>query len=267
VQESFDFVADDIAFVRHALADHFGSLAPFRRRAPIWQLIRSMLGARTYDAIAESALRRLMGRWPHPAGIAEADPAELLRLIETVTYAEDKARHLVATMHWLGRECPDYDLGFLATLPVCEALDWLERFPGVGPKVAAATLNASTLARPVFIVDSHVHRILLRFGFIGPNATAGQGRAAVSAAGLDAEELLDLFVRMKKLGQQVCKASAACTACPLTTRCARTIGLGRPPLGSAFVPFNSSRVAPTVASSPGSRVAERWASHPTTRRT
>lgn len=73
-----------------------------------------------------------------------------------------------------------------------DALDWLERFPGIGPKVAAATLNASTLAMPVFIVDSHMHRILLRFGFIGPRATAEQGRDAVTAALPDADALLEL---------------------------------------------------------------------------
>lgn len=132
------------------------------------------------------------------------------------------------------------------------ALDWLERFPGVGPKVAAATLNASTLAMRVFIVDSHVHRILLRFGFIGPNATAEQGRDAVTAAGLDAAELLDLFVWMKKLGQQVCQSSGpACAECPLTSRCARRIGLGRPPAARAFAPFKSRSIAPRVAPFPG----------------
>ena len=58
---------------------------------------------------------------------------------------------------------------------------------------------------------------------------------------------LDLFVRMKKLGQQVCGSSApACSDCPLAGRCARRTGLGRPAASKAFVPFNSALDAPTV---------------------
>jgi endonuclease-3 len=252
VQVSFDFSADDLAFMRDALAAHFGRLEPFKRRAPIWQLIRSMIGARTYDDVTEPALERLMWRWPDPAAIAAADAEEVLSHIGEVTFAEGKARYLIATLQRLGRERPDYDLSFLRAWPVREALDWLERFPGVGAKVAAATLNASTLARPVFIVDSHVHRILLRFGFIGPGASAEHGRDAVTASGLDASALLDLFVRMKRLGQQLCRPSApACRDCPLASRCARRIELGRPPAASAFTPFKSRRIAPRVAPFPG----------------
>ena len=263
MQESFDFAADDLAFICRALTARFGPLAPFRRRTPVWQLIRSMIGARTHDTVTEPALARLMQRWPHPSGIAEADPAEVLQHIEPVTFAVDKARHLVATMRWLSHECPDYDLGFLEGWPVREALDWLERFPGVGPKVAASTLNASTLARPVFIVDCHVHRILLRFGFIGPQATAEQGRDAVTATSLSAEEMLDLFVRLKRLGQRVCRPRAPrCAVCPLAARCQKRTGLGRPPdreLRSiaalspqgANAHFKSGGIAPRVPPFPG----------------
>ena len=114
------------------------------------------------------------------------------------------------------------DATFLSAWPVHQALAWLERLPGVGPKVAAATLNASTLRRRVFIVDTHVHRVLVRFGFIGRNATAEDGRNAVTAAAksLDADELLELFAQMKRLGQTYCRPTRPnCLACPLGSRC------------------------------------------------
>jgi len=141
-----------------------------------------------------------------------------------VTYAEDKARNLVATLQRIGLERPDYDLSFLSSWPVYQALAWLERLPGVGPKVAAATLNASTLRRRIFIVDTHVHRVLVRFGFIGRNATAEDGRNAVTAAAssLDADALLELFAQMKRLGQIFCRAGHPnCSACPLRARCSK----------------------------------------------
>jgi hypothetical protein len=137
---------------------------------------------------------------------------------------------------WIGRERPDYDLSFLRGWTVDAALAWLERFPGVGQKVASATLNASTLGMRVFIVDSHVHRILLRFGLIGPQASARAGRDAVTAAAaeLDADDLLELFALVKRLGQTLCRPFAAdCRSCPLATRCQKKVGLGVPvPAGS-----------------------------------
>lgn len=259
MQESFDFAAgiaaDDLAFMRRSLARFFGRFERLKRRPPIWQLVRSLIGAQTYDRIAEAALKRLMWRWPDPAGIAGADADTVLRYIDDVTHAKAKAEHLVATMRWIGRARPSYDLAFLRQWPVRDALDWLERFPGVGPKVAAATLNASTLGMPVFIVDSHVHRILLRFGFIGPHASAEQGRDAVTAAAgaLDADDLLELFAQMKRLGQTRCRPfRAGCASCPLSERCQKKIDLGVPRLAAAeehSVTGYSSPPAPIVNAS------------------
>lgn len=229
MQESFDFAADDLAFIRSALTRVFGGLAPFTRSDPVWRLVRSLIGCRTYDRVAERALQRLKRRWPHPSILAAASPAEVERVIVDVTYAMDKARNLVATLRRIGLERTDYDLSFLGSWPVHQALTWLERLPGVGPKVAAATLNASTLRRRVFIVDTHVHRVLLRFGFIGRNATAEDGRNAVTAAAqlLDADALLELFAQMKRLGQTYCRPTRPdCVACPLRDRCCQ-IGIDR----------------------------------------
>jgi len=51
--------------------------------------------------------------------------------------------------------------------------------PGVGRKVAAPALNASTLAMPVLIVDSHVLRVFERLGFVARGA--GTQLASVGA--------------------------------------------------------------------------------------
>jgi len=66
MQESFDFAADDLVFIRSALTRAFGALVPFERSDPIWRLVRSLIGCRTYDEIAEPALQRLKRCWPHP---------------------------------------------------------------------------------------------------------------------------------------------------------------------------------------------------------
>jgi len=231
MQESFDFAADDLAYLREALTRMFGQLVDFERRDPVWKMVRSLIGSKTYDKVAEPALERLMERWPHPRDVAAATPLEVLDVIHDVNHAEDKAANLVETLRRIGRERPDYDLTFLRAWSVRDALSWLERFPGVGPKVAAATLNASTLRMRVFIVDSHVHRILLRFGFIGAHASAEQARDSVTGAagGLDADDLLETFAQMKRLGQTLCRPYEwHCRDCPLASRCQKKVWLGVP---------------------------------------
>ncbi|HTU13265.1 MAG TPA: endonuclease III domain-containing protein [Allosphingosinicella sp.] len=208
--------------MRRQLAAHFGRLVGPERYPPIWRLVRSLIGCRTYDAVADAAMARVLGIWPHPGRLAAASPAQVERALGDVTYAGDKASHLVATLGWIGRECRGFDLSFLKDRPVQDALAWLERFPGVGQKVAASTLNASTLRMRVFIVDSHVHRILKRFGFIGSRADPRGGRDAVTAAAgaFDADGLLELFALLKRLGQTFCRFDRpACHACPLAPRC------------------------------------------------
>lgn len=157
-----------------------------------------------------------------------ADRSEVASVISTVTFAEDKAAHLVEALRMIAAERPDFDLGFLAFVPIGEAIAWLERLPGVGRKVAAATLNASTLKRPVFIVDSHVHRVLVRLGFIGTRALPRSASELVTASArtLTADDLLELFAQMKRLGQTICRFDAPdCRACPLA-RCCRTAARG-----------------------------------------
>jgi endonuclease-3 len=74
----------------------------------------------------------------------------------------------------------------------------------------------------VFIVDGHVHRVLTRLGFISERASpaAASEMVTASAAMLHSDDLLELFVQMKLLGQAVCRFEAPdCTICPLAFAC------------------------------------------------
>ena len=225
----FDFDSGEIAEWNARLSRHFGRLIDPPRRAPVGQLVRSMIGGRTRDEVALGAYRRIGHRWPRAADLARADAPAIERVISDVTFADAKARHLPAALAMIGADFPDYALAPLAAAPVEQARALLERYPGVGPKVAAATLNASTLRRPIFIVDSHVHRVMVRLGIISAKATPRFASELVTASGqeLGADGLLELFAQMKRLGQELCRfETPACAACPLAPRC-RTARRGR----------------------------------------
>ncbi|MDF7777857.1 hypothetical protein P1X14_21560 [Sphingomonas sp. AOB5] len=186
------------------------------------QLVKSMISGRTRDAVSLAAYDRLVERYRSPRHVAHAAPREIARCIRDVTFAGDKAEHVVRTLRGIEAEQHDFALDFLGSTPLPEALAWLERFPGVGRKVAASTLNASTLNRPVFIVDSHVLRIFRRLGLV----RAGADAAAVSDAVTDAmpdwtgDDFLHFHVATKRLGQTLCRPDAAdCPRCPLRNVC------------------------------------------------
>lgn len=219
MQAAFAFAAHDIMGWRARLGP---VVLPRRRRSPVGQLVKSLLSARTRDAVSTAAYDRLIARYGAPTALARAAPATVARMICDVTFAEAKAVQLTAALARIAAEDGGFALDHLATRPLAEALGWLERLPGVARKVSASTLNASTLGRPVMIVDTHVLRVLGRLGFVGPAADYRAGSEAVTAAmpGWTGDDFLGLHIAMKRLGQTVCRWDVPeCHACPLAADC------------------------------------------------
>ena len=223
MQARFEFCgAREIERWRASLAPMLTGVELGARRRPIGQLVKSLISGRTRDPVSLAAYRRLGRRYRSAAALAVAEPEAVRETIADVTFPEAKAEWLVAALQRIGRARPDYDLDFLGALPLEDALAWLERLPGVGRKVAAATLNASTLDRPVFIVDSHVLRIMHRLGFVAPTADAAAVSEAVTAAmpGWQGEDFLRFHVAVKRIGQLHCRPELPrCRTCPLRGDC------------------------------------------------
>jgi endonuclease-3 len=215
------FGRSDLEHWRTGLA-RLGTALPPRRRKPVGQLVKSLISGRTRDPVSLAAYHRLRDRFGSARAIAAAPVPLIGETIAEVTFAEAKAKWLASALRRIGRERPDFDLDFLGALPLDDALAWLERLPGVGRKVAASTLNASTLGRPVFIVDSHVLRVLRRLGFVDTNAEALAGSAAVTAAmpHWSGDDFLAFHIAAKRLGQFACHPETpACMRCPLRRDC------------------------------------------------
>lgn len=225
VDELFAFATRDL----DAWQLRLGEVAvPGQRRTPVGQLVKSLISARTRDAVSLAAYRRLSVRYGSADGLAQAEPAAVERLIGDVTFAEAKAAHLVAALRMIEAADGGFALDHLATRPLAEALAWLERLPGVARKVAASTLNASTLGRPVMIVDTHVLRVLQRLGFVRATADYRAASEAVTAAAShwSGDDFLGFHIALKRLGQEVCRWDVpVCGMCPLAEDC--PVGQGR----------------------------------------
>lgn len=181
-----------------------------------------MISARTRDAVSTAAYDRLVARYGGPAALARATAAEVARTIGDVTFAEAKVAQLVAALRRIAAADRGFALAQLAELPLGDALVWLERLPGVARKVSAATLNASTLRRPVMIFDTHVLRALQRLGFVPETADYRAASEAETAAmpAWTGDDFLGFHIALKRLGQTVCRWDAPdCAGCPLVEDC------------------------------------------------
>ncbi|MDT8759994.1 hypothetical protein MZO42_14930 [Sphingomonas psychrotolerans] len=223
MQSQFGFSGrDDIRRWQEALAPIRALAGPLPRRSPIGALVKSMISGRTRDPVSLAAYGRLVAAFGTPGRVLAAGREAVLCCIHDVTHAEDKARYVIGTLGRIAEERKGFDLTFLAMPPLEEALGWLERLPGVGRKVAAATLNGSTLDRPVLIVDGHVLRVLQRLGFVDKHADARVASEAVTAAmpEWNGTAFRDFHVATKALGQSICRFGAPdCSRCPLRGDC------------------------------------------------
>lgn len=223
MQTAFPFgQADHIARIRDGLVAQHGRPAVTQRLEPLDQLVRSLLGSRTRDTVSWPAFERLTGRFPRWDDLAQAALEDIEATIDDVTHADRKARYISRTMRMIRARCGAFDIGFLREWPPDAALAWLMTLPGVGPKVAAATLNLSTLDRRAFVADTHVLRLLKRYGALGEQADAWRAHEMVVAAteGWSPVELVELFWLVKTHGQTVCRFHVPrCRDCPLACDC------------------------------------------------
>lgn len=221
--ELFDFGLEGrITDIRDRLRAAFGDLSYSTTRAPIGALVKSIISGRTRDDASLRAYNRLTALYPDWRDMAAATPEAISAAIGEVTYPEPKARHLLETLNHIGRTHPDFDLAFLRDQPVARVLDWLRTLPGVGPKVAAATVNFSTLEQAAFVMDTHILRVFARLGVLPAGKSPGAAYDLVMSAlqAWTAAQLCELHVLVKHLGQVKCHAGfTECRSCPLTRLC------------------------------------------------
>ena len=183
--------------------------------SPFRILIGCILSLRTKDEVTYPATERLFARAKDPAAMARLRPATIERLIYPAGFYRRKARQILGISRILlaeqGGRVPDSLEGLLA-------------LPGVGRKTANLTVTLG-YGKPGICVDTHVHRISNRLGWVvtrNPDATEAALREVLPRRWwIPVNEIL------VRHGQRVCKPiSPLCSRCPVRADCARS-GVGR----------------------------------------
>lgn len=212
-------LAEKVRTVITLLREEYPSSLRPTERHPTDSLIATILSQHTADRNSTAAFRTLQQRFPTWEEVAAAPLPELAASIRAAGLANIKAQHIQAALRSMQAEYGTMDLSLLRTLPLDEATVVLRNLPGVGPKTAACVLLFSC-GLPALPVDTHVHRIARRLGFIPERASAEAAHDLLKAL-VAAEDTYDFHVKLVQHGRLVCHSQhPRCGHCVLYAHCA-----------------------------------------------
>ncbi len=201
------------------LADRYG--APSKPRLePLEELVLTILSQSTTDRNRDRAWEALRERYPVWDSLRRVPRPELETTIRVAGLATQKATAIQAVLERLHSEVGRPSLDHLADMSDDEGLAYLSSFKGVGVKTAACVL-CFALGRPVLPVDTHVHRIATRLGWVPPRANSVSAHQTLNRQ-VPEEIRFSLHMHLIQLGRDICTARRpSCERCPLADTCPR----------------------------------------------
>lgn len=186
------------------------SVVAERTRDPFKVLISCILSLRTKDGTTAQASQRLFSLADNPAEVSELSVKEIERAIFPVGFYRTKARNIKAICYTLIK---DYDS------KVPDEIDELLKLKGVGRKTANLVVTIG-YDKDGICVDTHVHRISNRWGYIKTKTPEESETALRKKLPKKYWKIYnDLLVTF---GQNLCKPiSPLCSQCNLTKFCNR----------------------------------------------
>lgn len=175
-------------------------------------LVAVILSAQCTDKRVNQVTPALFKTYPTPQDMAEAGAERILPYIQSISYPNNKAKHLAKMAAMLQK---DYN----GIVP--EQGEALERLPGVGRKTANV-IQAVAFGKSKMAVDTHVFRVSRRMGLV-PLKCKTPLSVEKALTNLIAEESVPKAHHWLILhGRYVCKARKPdCTQCFLVGICAQ----------------------------------------------
>jgi len=178
--------------------------------SPFKVLVSCIISLRTKDEVTAAASARLFARADTPEIMQNIPDDEIADLIYPAGFYRNKARQIREIAQRLVAE-------YGGKVPDC--IDELLKFKGVGRKTANLVVTLG-FGKPGICVDTHVHRICNRLGYVStktPEATEMALRAK-----LPPEYWIEINDLLVAFGQNhCCPISPRCTTCRINSLCPR----------------------------------------------
>lgn len=175
---------------------------------PYRTLVAVILSARTRDEQVLKLLPELFKAFPTVEVLAQADESLIRSKISTIGMYKQKARNIkkmaLKVVEDFGGRIPS-------------TMDELVSLPGVGRKTASVML-VSVFHKPAIAVDTHVHRVTNRLGWVKTKTPEKTEAALLKGVPKKLQHIVNrVFV---PFGRLVCiSGKPRCWACPIAESC------------------------------------------------
>ena len=176
---------------------------------PYELLVAVILSAQCTDKRINQITPQLFENFPDPQSLSQATPEEIFRYIRSVSYPNNKSKHLVGMAKMLVQD-------FNGVVP--SNIDDLQKMPGVGRKTANVIASV-VYSAPAMAVDTHVFRVANRMG-LTRNASTPYAVEKQLVKFLPQDKIYVAHHWLILHGRYICVArNPKCHICPLTWCC------------------------------------------------
>ena len=177
---------------------------------PFKVLVSCIISLRTKDEVTALASARLFARADSPEKMQDVPVEEISRLIYPAGFYRNKAQQIRTISRQLAAE-------YSGVVP--DQIDELLKFKGVGRKTANLVVTLG-FGKPGICVDTHVHRICNRWGYV-TTKTADETEQVLRGR-LPPEYWIEINDLLVAFGQNHCHpVSPRCTTCRVAAFCQR----------------------------------------------
>jgi endonuclease III len=195
--------------------DYFTEFAPNAETEllyddPYQLLVAVILSAQCTDKRVNLTTPAIFQQYPSPAHLSKASFDELFPLIKSISYPNNKTKHLIGMAQKLVNE-------FNSQVPL--TVDELITLPGVGRKTANVITSVID-AQPNMAVDTHVFRVSKRLGLVKQSASTPLAVEKELVRHFPAELIHKAHHWLILHGRYTCTArNPKCNECGLQTMC------------------------------------------------
>ena len=196
------------------ILDYFSRHQPFAEtelhyQDPFQLLVAVILSAQCTDKRVNLTTPALFERFPDARSMATASIEDVFELIKSISYPNNKTRHLIGMAKLLLSE-------FDGELP--KDTELLQKLPGVGRKTAHV-IASSVFGQPKLAVDTHVFRVAARLG-LSTNAKTPLQTEMQLVKHIPEDKIPLAHHWLILHGRYVCVArKPKCEECPFTDVC------------------------------------------------
>jgi len=175
---------------------------------PYWVLIPCLLSLRAKDETTAVVARSLYERAPTMQAILSLKQEQLEKIIYKSGFYRAKARAILGTTKMIVEK-------FNGKVP--DTIDRLLELPGVGRKTANLVVTVA-FGKPGICVDTHVHKICNRWGYVNTNSPDKTEMRLRQI--LPRKYWIKINYWLVLFGQSIClSVSPFCSRCPLNRIC------------------------------------------------